>query len=231
MLIITLTKLGNNINAKIVDNTLNLEVNYYEDSSNLTLVYNIKNNTVTLSIKGTTSYTTPNINANNCLYFDTGILSLIDDKNNFDFFYKFLFPAAAATINGIDTVLSQGEAFTDNRQIDTNGFIFDIMNALQWSIQTNNPLGAILSADAHIIQHQIDTVGFIASVVAGTSRYSVIGDTSGGYNNTTIGADDLNNTISVTGNAVTTTTAGGAAGKHLKININGVNYKIALLNP
>ena len=34
----------------------------------------------------------------------------------------------------------------------------------------------------------------------------------------------------VTGNLISTT-AGGGSGKHLKININGVNYKINLLNP
>lgn len=235
MLIITLTKLGNNINAKIVDNSLNLEVNYYEDSSNLTLVYNIKNNTVTLSIKGTTSYTTPNINTNNCLYFVnlTGFgTTLIDDKINFDFFYPSIFPAPLTpTTPNIDEVLAQGGNFNDNRLIDVNGFLFDIVNCYILSIQSNNTLNSIFSINTNQIQFIIDTIGFITEVITGTTRYSKIGDVSGTYNNTTIGADDFNNTIIVTGNSITTATAGGSAGQHLKIKINGTNYKIALLNP
>ena len=235
MLIITLTKLGNNINAKIVDNTLNLEINYYEDSSNLTLVYNIKNNTVTLSIKGTTSYTTPNINTNNCLYFVnlTGYgTTLIDDKINFDFFYPSIFPAPLTpTTPNIDEVLAQGGVFTGSRSIDANDESFDFLNLYQYSLQTNNVFNAILSANPNTIQHIIDTIGFITEVVSGVSRYSKIGDVSGTYNNTTIGADDFNNTITVTGNSVTSSSAGGHAGQHLKIKINGTNYKIDLKNP
>jgi len=44
-----------------------------------------------------------------------------------------------------------------------------------------------------------------------------------------IGIDTLNNTL-IAGANLTSGTAGGASGQHLKININGTNYKIALLN-
>lgn len=44
-----------------------------------------------------------------------------------------------------------------------------------------------------------------------------------------IGIDTGNNTL-IAGANLTSATAGGASGQHLKININGTNYKIALLN-
>ena len=257
MLIITLYKLGNNIQAKIVDNTLNLEVNYYEDSSNLTLVYNIKNNTVTLSIKGTTSYTTPNITTNACLFFDAGAgLIGITDQTIFNTNYTSLFPASTGGGGGtpnIDTVLAQGGTLTANRQIDGDGgaFTLDFLALLRFFARNpdgngifayfdsnqieikNNQTGTYpsnMSLLANDVQFTVDSQGFYADSSA-VHRASSIGDVQGQYNGTSIGADDLNNTLTAKGNNITTTSAGGNAGKHLKININGTNYKIALLNP
>lgn len=49
------------------------------------------------------------------------------------------------------------------------------------------------------------------------------------YNGSTFGLDATNTTLTASNN-LTTASAGGSAGKHLKIKINGVQYKIALLN-
>lgn len=252
MIVITLTKLGKNINAKIFDNTRNLEVNYYEDSSNLTLVYNVQNNTVTLSIKGTTSYTTPNVTTNNCLYYYNGINNLISDKTLFDTYYSLLFPASTGGggTQNFDSVLAQGGQLTDTRQIDLNEFPLNIVGALNFAVQDSSSNGINIDNDTGTIQitnlnqstpqslyFQQGTIELLSEGVgtsvfntAGTIRQCLIGD-FGTNNGNNFGVDDKNNTLIANGVNITSNTAGLHFGQHLKININGNNYKIALLNP
>ena len=57
-----------------------------------------------------------------------------------------------------------------------------------------------------------------------------IGDVDNYNNFTFLQIDDTNQKLSLSNN-LKSATAGGSSGQHLKINIGGTDYKIALLNP
>ena len=208
---------------------------------------------------------------------------------------------------GIDSVLSVAQVFSNDRQIDANNFVLDIIQLKYLSLQTLNGTrfdindggefftninhqskgfyynasnefilgdyaGAGIDATAIVIDNNsgniyysfqslanglnIDFINQIFQfgqyngdwffqILSGTSillsgekigllgslatSQTIIGDVNGYQNNTYFGVDDNLQTLVCTN--VITGTAGGNSGQHLKINVNGTDYRITLLNP
>jgi hypothetical protein len=184
--------------------------------------------------------------ANGTIFIDTVSLNILI---NISGIWTLLYAGGGSTPN-IDTVLAQGGTLSANRQIDGDGGawsldllglfsffarnpdgngIFAYFDSNQIEIK-NNQLSSYpsnMSLFVNDVQLSVDSQGFYADSST-TSRQASIGDVQGQYNGTALGVDDLNNTLTVKGNNITSNTAGGNSGKHLKININGIAYKIAL---
>lgn len=107
---IELTKLGRNCAIAITETGTTITQVYVEDSGNIEMNYNQGNNTVSVTIFGTTSATTPNITTGTFLTIDSGtgavtITSFATFKTN----YALLFlNGGSATIPTLNEVLNAG---------------------------------------------------------------------------------------------------------------------------
>jgi archaellum component FlaG (FlaF/FlaG flagellin family) len=87
-----LTKSGRNVQIVAYNDVTNQARNFFEDSSNVELIFNLYNYRVTLNIKGNFSFTTDNVVDNDVLYIDSGSGQvLIKDSGNFNAQYSLLF--------------------------------------------------------------------------------------------------------------------------------------------
>ena len=109
-----LTKSGRNVQILAYDDVTNQARNFYEDSSNVELIYNLYNNRVTLNIKGNFNFTTDDIINNDVLYIDSGSGQiLIKDNGNFNAQYSLLFLSGGSgpiTTPNLQAVLNQGNS-------------------------------------------------------------------------------------------------------------------------
>lgn len=135
--------------------------------------------------------------------------------------------------NGISIFINDDANYISaNYQQTEGGFKLDfINNQYKFGNFTNGAnlfidgSSTFLRADDDIYVFSYGVGGFYAG--GGLAK---IGDVNFFQNNTQFGVDDANRTLIGSQN-LTTVNAGGNSGLHLKINIDGTNYVIQLLNP
>jgi len=150
-----LTKQGRNISIVAIDDTTRVRY-FFEDSSNVELIYNVYNNRVTLNIKGNFSYTTDDISGGGVLSIDSGTGAVdITNYNDFQINYTLLFlntggsgtSGLLTADNGLtansSTNVQLGGTLIKTTLIDVDDNIFQIKNAFTSIIYTdsNNLVG------------------------------------------------------------------------------------------
>lgn len=113
---IYLRKYGKNVQIAF-DPTETTQPDFYEDSANVEVYYNTKNNTVTVTIQGTGSFYTTSITASNQLYMNSaGTDVLINSKVLFDTNYPLVFPSGGSgSTPTLGQVVTAGNSFDDDR--------------------------------------------------------------------------------------------------------------------
>jgi len=130
---IYLRKRGKNIEIAF-DPAETTQSTLYEDSSNVELNYNLKNNSVTVTVTAVNSFFTDDITAGARLYMNsTGTDVLINTKALFDINYPLVFPSG-----GSGSIPTLGQVVTVGNQFD------DV--AIVGNDNTNN-IGVLMNAD------------------------------------------------------------------------------------
>jgi hypothetical protein len=156
--------------------------------------------------------------------------SLIIDANNQESYLYNRRVFLGSTNNGTQLKIDDFNS-TITTQYGGNdiGLKLDFANS-QYFFGDNNPNGAYLLVDMNgpIICSSTTLFGSEGIVLDMLNRSYLLGD-PGNVNNTYLTIDDTNQRWEMSNN-LTEATAGGSASKFLKVFINGVTYKIALLN-
>ena len=158
---IDLTKLGRNCAVAITpDGTTNI-LTYVEDSSNIEIGYNQNNNTVTVTIAGTTSATTKNITTGTFLTMDSGsgpvtITSYATFKTNYALLFLNGGSAPTPTLN---EVLNAGYIAIDKiieLSRTTDNYNLQLSNLLE----IDNNLGSGTGQEFYRTFYEYDSLSF-----------------------------------------------------------------------
>lgn len=158
---IELTKLGRNCAIAITEIGTTITQVYVEDSGNIEMCYNQGNNTVTVTIFGTTSATTPIITTGTFLTIDSGtgavtITSFATFKTN----YALLFlNGGSATIPTLDEVLTAGYIAT-NKIIELSRTIDNFYVQLSNLLEIDNNFGTGISQVYYRTFYEYDSLSF-----------------------------------------------------------------------
>lgn len=236
---------GGTPNFDAVLNQGNSTTNYCEF---LGLPYRVAIDALNVSVEETTLNLSANLRydklqisySNFNLYFDKGIFSTFNATNN----------TIKLDLQN-DYIISTKYNPANAGEIEI-GLKLDFLNDFYYL--GNNSSGIFIDLDSQIYKFGdydfggangtnilIDDAGSIISTrVAGSLEKGLyfdfinslykIGDFYATMNNTYLIINDANQKIELSNN-LKSATAGGSAGQHLKINIGGTDYKIALLNP
>jgi hypothetical protein len=123
---IVLKKLGRNCNIQLYDtsNQIEIDSNYFEDSSNIDINYNFVSNIITISIKGNTRITSEPVNIGNDVFYidlnDGNGNQVVTDFATFSTLYAQLFlngGSGPITTPTLQEVVTQGNKVYDDNFI------------------------------------------------------------------------------------------------------------------
>jgi hypothetical protein len=127
-------------------------------------------------------------------------------------------------------IYNSNGSLTGNRTLTGNNNILTFTQLTSFAVQTSayNTAQLLINDNNFYTVHNTNQIGLKLDF---TNRVYQLGQINGS-NTTTLKIDDVDAyPVQVNGTNVTANTAGVSSGQFLKIKVNGVDYKIALLNP